>query len=128
MPSSRRGWTLIELLVVVAIIAILAAIALPRMSATKDKARMASLITDLRNSETAETSYFSDNQTFGTFGQLQTASNYNLSAGNTMTIVAGSTGYTATATNSQISKGTTSCHIEVGGGATSGADGLILCP
>ena len=56
--SNRKGFTLIELLIVVVIIGILAAIAIPKFAATKDKAKLASVKTDLRNSMTAEEAYF----------------------------------------------------------------------
>jgi prepilin-type N-terminal cleavage/methylation domain-containing protein len=47
--SNRKGFTLIELLIVVVIIGILAAIAIPKFANTKDKAKIASMKTDLRN-------------------------------------------------------------------------------
>ena len=56
--SVRRGFTLIELLIVVMIISILAAIAVPKFSATKGRAYAASLKGDLRNLATAEEAYF----------------------------------------------------------------------
>ena len=61
---NRKGFTLIELLIVVVIIGILAAIAIPKFAATKDKAKLASVKSDLRNLMTAEESYFSDNSTY----------------------------------------------------------------
>src|SRR5687768_18608627 len=64
--SNRKGFTLIELLIVVVIIGILAAIAIPKFAATKDKAKLASVKTDLRNSMTAQEAYFSDYATYGT--------------------------------------------------------------
>jgi prepilin-type N-terminal cleavage/methylation domain-containing protein len=126
--SNRKGFTLIELLIVVVIIGILAAIAIPKFAATKDKAKLASVKTDLRNSLTAEEAYFSDFATYGTFGQLQAASNFTTSSGNTMTIVAATNGYTSTATNSTISTGISTCHVQVGAGAGTTNDGVIFCP
>jgi type IV pilus assembly protein PilA len=128
MPTNRKGFTLIELLIVVVIIGILAAIAIPKFAATKDKAKLASVKTDVRNSETAEEAYFSDFATYGTFAQLQTASNYNLSSGNTMTIATNVSGYTVTGSNTSISTGITTCHVRIAAGATSGVDGVITCP
>jgi len=56
----RRGFTLIELLIVVVIIGILAAIAIPKFSATKGKAYYSTMRSDLHNLTTAEESYFYD--------------------------------------------------------------------
>ena len=128
MTKHRAGFTLIELLIVVVIIGILAAIAIPKFAATKDKAKLASARTDVRNSETAEESYFSDYNTYGTFAQLQALSLLGLSSGNTMTIVAATNGYTATASNNSISSSITSCQVQVAGGASSSVDGAITCP
>jgi type II secretion system protein G len=128
MLRTRKGFTLIELLIVVVIIGILAAIAIPKFAATKDKAKLASVKTDIRNSETAEEAYFSDYATYGTLSQLGTASNFNLSTGNTMTLTTNVSGYTVDANNNSISTGTTSCQVKIGAGATSGVDGVIHCP
>jgi len=125
---NRKGFTLIELLIVVVIIGILAAIAIPKFAATKDKAKLASVKTDLRNSMTAEEAYFSDFATYGTFAQLQAASNFTLSSGNTGAIAPASNGYTSTFTNATISQGISTCHVQVGAGAASTADGVIICP
>src|ERR1039458_7152406 len=123
MLRNRKGFTLIELLIVV--VGILAAIAIPKFAATKDKAKLASVKTDVRNSETAEEAYFSDFATYGSFAQLQTASNFSLSTGNTMTITAATNGYTVGANNSSISSTITSCQVQVGAGASSSVDGAI---
>ena len=125
--DNQRGFTLIELLVVVVIIGILAAIAIPKFSATKDKARMASVKSDLRNTMTAEEAYFADYSTFGTLPQLQTNSNYSLSSGNTGAVVPAANGYTATISNATITSGTTQCTVQSGGGATAAVDGVIIC-
>ncbi len=127
--SNRKGFTLIELLIVVVIIGILAAIAIPKFAATKDKAKLASVKTDLRNSMTAQEAYFSDFATYGSFAQLQTASNFTLSSGNADQGSAGvSNGYTMTFNNPTISAGKTQCTVTVGAGSGSTIDGLIICP
>ena len=128
MTNPRRGFTLIELLIVVVIIGILAAIAIPKFAATKDKAKLAAVRTDLRNAETAEESYFSDYNTYGTVAQLQAGPLIGLSSGSTMIITAATNGYTASANNSSISSTITSCKVQVGGGASSSVDGVISCP
>ena len=125
--SDRRGFTIIELLVVVVIIGILAAIAIPKFAMTKDKARMASVKSDLRNTMTAEEAYFADYSTFGNLSQLQTNSNYSLSTGNTGTVVTATNGYTATISNGTITSGFTQCTVQSGAGATAAVDGVIIC-
>lgn len=59
---SRRGFTLIELLVVIAIIAILAAILFPVFAQARERGRMASCISNLKQLGTAFTMYQDDNQ------------------------------------------------------------------
>jgi type IV pilus assembly protein PilA len=125
--TNRKGFTLIELLIVVVIIGILAAIAIPKFAATKDKAKLASVKTDIRNTETAEDAYFSDYNAYGTFAQLQSASNFTLSTGNSGAVVAATNGYTATYTNASISTGIKTCTVQVGAGAASTLDGVIVC-
>lgn len=59
-----RGFTLIELLIVVVIIGILAAIAIPKFTTTKEKAYLASMKTDLRNLATAQEAYMYDHNAY----------------------------------------------------------------
>ncbi len=59
--AARKGFTLIELLIVIVIISILAAIAIPKFSSTKEKAYVAKMISDLRNLATAQEAFVTDN-------------------------------------------------------------------
>lgn len=60
VSNKKKGFTLIELLIVVVIIGILAAIAIPKFSNTKEKAYLAAMKADLRNLATYEESYAAD--------------------------------------------------------------------
>lgn len=68
MHSNRKGFTLIELLIVVVIIGILAAIAIPKFSTTKDKAYITAMKSDLKNLSTAEEAFFSDSTRYSEGG------------------------------------------------------------
>jgi prepilin-type N-terminal cleavage/methylation domain-containing protein len=59
-----RGFTLIELLIVVAIIAILAAIAVPNFLEAQTRAKVSRVRADLRSLATALESYFIDNNAY----------------------------------------------------------------
>jgi prepilin-type N-terminal cleavage/methylation domain-containing protein len=124
---NRKGFTLIELLIVVVIIGLLAAIAIPKFSATKDKAKMAAVRSDLRNTMTAEEAYLAEYSTYGDLSQLQAASNFVLTVGNTGAVSPGASGYTAGISNTTITSGFTQCSVTYGGGATAGIDGVIVC-
>ena len=124
---NRKGFTLIELLIVVVIIGILAAIAIPKFAATKDKAKLASVKTDVRNGMTAQEAYFSDYAIYGSLAQLVAASNFTLSSGNTGAASGVASGFTITVTNSSITSAITTCTVQVGAGAASTLDGVIVC-
>jgi type IV pilus assembly protein PilA len=129
---NRKGFTLIELLIVVVIIGILAAIAIPKFATTKDKAKLASIKTDLRNLMTAQEAYFSDYSTYANgVATIQAAPyNFSFSSGNVATgITALASGWTAAVNNTSISTGSTnSCQVQVGAGAVATLDGVIRCP
>src|SRR5918994_685357 len=72
--KNRKGFTLIELLIVVVIIGILAAIAIPKFANTKDKAKIASMKTDLRNFVSAQEGHFADFATYATAHDITNAS------------------------------------------------------
>lgn len=64
--KTKAGFTLIELMVAIAIIAILAAIALPRFVTARYRAYLSACMLNERNIATALESYRTDNQTYPT--------------------------------------------------------------
>ena len=110
---NSKGFTLIELLIVVVIIGILAAIAIPKFGATKDKAYVAAMKSDLRNLVTAEESYFSDNVSYTT---TFTPTVWSPTAGVAVTIAVGTQGWAATANHTALNPAKP-CYI-IGGGNT----------
>ena len=67
MLRSKKGFTLIELMIVVAIIGILAAIAIPNFLKFQARSKQSEAKTNLKAVFTAETAYFGENNTYGTF-------------------------------------------------------------
>ncbi|MGK2961898.1 MAG: type IV pilin protein [Gemmatimonadaceae bacterium] len=118
MVRNKKGFTLIELLIVVVIIGILAAIAIPKFSNTKEKAYVAAMKSDLRNLATYEESYAADSSGAyfsgdGTAHGFRASQNVTVTA----TAVAGPPAtWTAEATHSLT-------NIE----CNSSADGIITC-
>jgi prepilin-type N-terminal cleavage/methylation domain-containing protein len=105
MLKNRKGFTLIELLIVVVIIGILAAIAIPKFAATKDKAYVTAMTSDLKNVGTAEEEYYADHHAYTTVQDSTGIGQYfKASSGVTVTIAADSgTGYwSATATHGSL--------------------------
>ena len=62
--NNKKGFTLIELLIVVVIIGILAAIAIPKFSATREKAYFAAMKSDLKNLASQQEIYYSDSYSY----------------------------------------------------------------
>jgi len=107
------GFTLIELLIVVVIIGLLAAIAIPKFAATKDKAHMASMRGDLRNLATAQESYWSEFATYYNGSVPATVLLYNPSPGiNIVISAADAGGWSASASSPSVAS--KSCALFIG--------------
>jgi type IV pilus assembly protein PilA len=85
--AGRQGFTLIELLIVVVIIGILAAIAIPKFTNTKEKAIVAAMKSDLRNVASVQEAYWNQNQTYYAGVIPNAAFGFIPTAGVTVTIV-----------------------------------------
>ena len=124
MVRNKKGFTLIELLIVVVIIGILAAIAIPKFSNTKEKAYLAAMKADLRNLATYEESYAADSA--GTYfaGTATSATSLQgFRASQNVTVVAA----LATTTSGAASWSATASHSATGKTCSSSADGVIGC-
>ncbi|MBE0467600.1 MAG: prepilin-type N-terminal cleavage/methylation domain-containing protein [Candidatus Desulforudis sp.] len=72
---NERGFTLIELMVVVAIIAVLAAIALPRFTGQADKARESAVLAELRSMKAVVEIHYAETGKLPTPDEIQTVMN-----------------------------------------------------
>ena len=119
MRRVRCGFTLIELLVVLLIVGVLAAIAVPKFGASKDKAYLASMKSDLRNLASAQEAYFADNASTYAPTPADLGAAFKVSAGVSITLSGvTSTGWTATAAHTASNK---RCTLVVSGTATGAA-------
>ena len=98
-PSRKHGFTLIELLIVVVIIGILAAVAIPKFTGTKQRASRSAGMADMRNLATSQEGYYADSNRYAELtdtGSTTGKMNFVPSTGNTpLTMVASTTGWSA---------------------------------
>ena len=114
MLKGRQGFTLIELLIVVVIIGILAAIAIPKFSATREKAYFSAMKSDLKNLQSQQEIYYS-NPSQGVTATLGTVTN---------------TGWQATAEHAALDAATQFCAVYVGEAAAvapATTPGVVTC-
>ena len=126
--AGQGGFTLIELLIVVVIIGILASIAIPKFSSSKEKAFVANMRSDLRNLITAQEGYFYENSTYynGAVPSLDGTFKSSSPVAITLLNVTG-TGWAATATHPNTAR---TCAVYYGSGGPLGpavADGQVGC-
>ena len=129
MRNNKKGFTLIELLIVVVIIGILAAIAIPKFSATREKAYFAAMKSDLKNLASQQEIYYADNYAYTSTAATLT---FVSSEGVTVGIAASSSGWSASATHSALGA-TEGCAIFYGTATaptsptTPGSPGEVAC-
>ncbi len=127
---NNKGFTLIELLIVVVIIGILAAIAIPKFSARREKAYFAAMKSDMKNLASQEEIYYANNYAYTNDAA---ALEFHQSSGVTVGIAASSSGWSASATHSELGA-SEGCAIYYGtatapsvGTATPGSPGEVAC-
>ena len=136
MLKVRKGFTLIELLIVVVIIGILAAIAIPKFSKTREKAYFSAMKSDLKNLMASEEIYYSSNNyQYGGAAATDAASVVGLdfapSQGVAVTLQdVNNTGWSANATHAALDASSQTCAVFYGGAAAVGpaiTAGVVTC-
>ncbi|MDC0160324.1 prepilin-type N-terminal cleavage/methylation domain-containing protein [Gemmatimonadales bacterium] len=97
--QESKGFTVVELLIVAVIIAILAAIVIPKFSAIRERAHFAAMKTDLKNLASQQQIYYADHYSYST--DIEDLA-YTNSDGVTVRIIVSSSGWSASATHSDL--------------------------
>ena len=118
----NKGFTLIELLIVVVIIGILAAIAIPKFSATREKAYFAAMKSDMKNLASQQEIYYSETYEYSS---NTTSLGFVSSSGVTVSIAPGTAGWAATAIHAALAT-SEGCSIYYGTGVSPTAVGTAL--
>ena len=120
-----QGFTFIEILVVMVVLGLLASLAFVRLQSTKEKATIASMMSDLHGVVEEQEAYYIENRTYTLVLALL---NPNPTAGTTITLhEATVTGWSGSAANPKTTK---ICGVIVGSAApigTASQDGVIKC-
>ena len=120
----KKGFTLIELLIVVVIIGILAAIAIPKFSATREKAYFAAMKSDLKNLASQQEIYYSDAYSYTT---VTSDLSFTSSSGVTVASAASSSGWSASVVHAALGSGE-GCVIFYGTATTPSAPTTSTAP
>jgi prepilin-type N-terminal cleavage/methylation domain-containing protein len=120
-----KGFTLIELLIVVVIIGILAAIAIPKFSATREKAYFAAMKSDLKNLASQQEIYYSDAYAYS--GNVTALGFVESNGVNVNISTPSTTGWAATATHDALTAAE-GCTIFYGSAANPGGPGTPTSP
>ena len=126
MRGNESGFTLIELLIVVVIIGILATIAIPKFSSTREKSMVSTVRSDLRNLASQQEIYFSANMAYAS-----TVTQLTMTVTQDVTIDIGEAtnlGWSATAVHAGLTG--ESCAIYLGNAAAvtpAASKGVVYC-
>ena len=124
--THRSGFTLIELLIVVVIIAILAAIAIPKFVGTKGRAYRAMMQSDLQNMSKAQENYYYEHGAYASDAATLAPAFTPSSAVDVTIVAAGPAGWSAKETSAMTP---TVCAVYFNSApvAPATADGSIQC-
>lgn len=117
----QRGFTLIELLVVLVIIGVVASIAVPQFSETRNMAYYAALRADLRNLAAQQELYYASHYAYS---EHEDSLGFVRSEGvDSLAVDVASAGWSATATHRGLGDATKGCGIFFGNAAAAGLRG-----